>query len=127
MYVLNLAIHHFHNNVHKYVWDETIASKGSQEIVSCILEHLKNRRSQKHIIAFSDMYARQNRNIKVAITSPINMYIITYYEKDFNISIITHYCENDLNTSLINCIGYSWLTSSKITNIIKWIKLCLLF
>ncbi|GFY53426.1 uncharacterized protein TNIN_488201 [Trichonephila inaurata madagascariensis] len=42
-YVLNLGIHNFHNdNVYMYVWDETIASRGAQKIVSCILKHVEN-------------------------------------------------------------------------------------
>ena len=53
MYVLNMEIQNFHDdNVHMYIWDETIASKGSQG--SCILKHLQNLRNQKHI-AYSDV------------------------------------------------------------------------
>ena len=68
MYVLNLGIHNFHNDdVYMYVWDETIASRGAQEIVSCILKHVKNLRSERHIIAYSDMCTGQNRSNKVAL------------------------------------------------------------
>ena len=52
-------------------WDETVrerTSRGSQEVASCILKHLKNIRNQKHIIAYSGMCAGQNRNMKLAVT-----------------------------------------------------------
>ena len=51
-----------------YTWDETVASRGPQELASCILKKLKNIRNQKHIISYSDMYTGQNRNIKLAVT-----------------------------------------------------------
>ncbi|EFN66704.1 hypothetical protein EAG_00309, partial [Camponotus floridanus] len=86
MYVLNLGIHNFQNdNVHMYVWDETIASRGAQEIASCILKHVKNLRSERHIIAYSDMCAGQNRNIKVALTW---LKIVQIVEN--NVEIIDH-------------------------------------
>ena len=69
MYILNLGCHNFHDNqVYVYAWNETVASRGSQEVASCILKHLKSIRNQKHIIAYSDICTGQNRNIKVAVT-----------------------------------------------------------
>lgn len=68
MYILNLGIHNFHNdNVYMYVWDETKASRGSQEVASCLLRHLKTLKGEKHIIAYSDMCGGQNRNIKISL------------------------------------------------------------
>lgn len=69
MYIYNLGCHNFHDNeVYMYAWDETVASRGSQEVGSCILKHLKKLRNHKHIIAYSDMCTGQNRNIKLALT-----------------------------------------------------------
>lgn len=68
-----------------YVWDETIASRGAQEVVSCILKHIKNLRSEKHIIAYSDMCTGQNRNIKVAL-----MWLKIVQALDNNVEIIDH-------------------------------------
>ena len=66
MYILNQGFHNFHNNkVNMYVWNETIASRGSQEVASCCLKHLQNVTTRKHIIAYSDMCTGQNRNIKL--------------------------------------------------------------
>lgn len=68
-----------------YVWDETIASRGAQEVVSCILKHIKKLRSEKHIIAYSDMCTGQNRNIKVAL-----MWLKIVQALDNNVEIIDH-------------------------------------
>jgi len=68
-----------------YVWDETIASRGAQEIVSCILKHVKNLRSERHIIAYSDMCAGKNRNIKVAL-----MWLKIVKTLENNVEIIDH-------------------------------------
>lgn len=51
-----------------YVWDESIASRGAQEVASCILMHIKDVTIQKHITAYSNAYSAQNRNSKVALT-----------------------------------------------------------
>ena len=38
-----------------YVWDETTASRGPQEVASCILAHMENiTTTQKYVIAYSD-------------------------------------------------------------------------
>lgn len=69
MYVYNLGFHNFHDdNVKLYVWDETTASRGAQEVASCILVHMQDITTQKHVIAYSDACSGQNRNIKVALT-----------------------------------------------------------
>ncbi|EZA54507.1 hypothetical protein X777_05486 [Ooceraea biroi] len=69
MYVYNLGFHNFHNkDVSMYVWDETLASRGSQEIASCLIKHITKVTTQKHVIAYSDACSGQNRNIKVALT-----------------------------------------------------------
>lgn len=83
-----MGIHNFHNdNVYMYVWHETIVSRSAQEIVSCILKHVKNWRSERHIIAYSDMYAGQNRNIKVAL-----MWLKIVRTLENNVEIIDHKC-----------------------------------
>lgn len=69
MYVCNLGFHNFHNkNVTMYVWDLTIASRGSQAVASCIIQHIKNSTTQKHLLAYSGACGGQNGNIKIALT-----------------------------------------------------------
>lgn len=70
MYVYNLGIHIMHSRYGvMYMWDETQASRGSQEIASCLVKHIKLYASEfKHIILYSDCCGGQNRNIKVALT-----------------------------------------------------------
>lgn len=52
-----------------YVWDETIASRGAQEISSCLLKHFQNYVPPKTetIILNSDACPGQNRNIKTTL------------------------------------------------------------
>lgn len=52
-----------------YVWSENIASRGGQEVGSCLLKHLKNHISTEttKIILNSDSCGGQNRNIKVTL------------------------------------------------------------
>ena len=59
--------------------------RGAQEVVSCILKHIKNLRIERHIIAYSDMYTGQNRNIKVAL-----MWLKIVQTLDNNAEIIDH-------------------------------------
>lgn len=70
MYVYNLGIHapQSHDGF-MFLWDETIASRGAQEVASCIVTHLKTTApTASHIIAYSDCCSGQNRNIKLATT-----------------------------------------------------------
>lgn len=52
-----------------YFWSENIASRGEQEVGSCLLKHLNNHISRKtsKIILNSDLCGGQNRNIKVTL------------------------------------------------------------
>lgn len=47
MYIYNLGFHKFHDdNVKMYVWDATTASRGAQEVASCILMHMEDITTQ---------------------------------------------------------------------------------
>ena len=49
------------------MWDETLASRGSQEIGSCLLTFLQSRTSSaSHLVCYSDSCGGQNRNINMA-------------------------------------------------------------
>lgn len=52
-----------------YIWPESVASKGSQEIGSCILQHLRSNLSPEaqRLILYCDPYFGQNRNIKLSL------------------------------------------------------------
>ncbi|XP_039747039.1 uncharacterized protein LOC120637854 isoform X2 [Pararge aegeria] len=49
-----------------YVWDESTASRGPQEIGSCLLKFIREHVHTKRLIMYSDQCGGQNRNIKVA-------------------------------------------------------------
>lgn len=54
---------------HMYAWDETQASRGSQEVISCLLQYLHTDylKETEHLIAYSDACGGQNRNFKMAL------------------------------------------------------------
>jgi hypothetical protein len=49
-----------------YVWDETVASRGPEEIGSCVLNFIQNHVKTSKLIMYSDQCGAQNRNIKMA-------------------------------------------------------------
>lgn len=50
------------------MWDETTASRGAQEIYSCLIKHLKlNATHKKMVTIYSDSCTGQNRNIKMTL------------------------------------------------------------
>lgn len=68
MYCYNLGVHDVAKKLgYMYVWDETTASRGSQEISSCLVKHIKQN-LHKHVIIYSDTCTGQNRNIKVSLS-----------------------------------------------------------
>ena len=69
-----------------FMWPESIASRGSAEIGSCILQYLRLRASDAtNLIVFSDACGGQNRNINIAC---LWMYIVS--SSEFNYSVIDH-------------------------------------
>lgn len=52
-----------------YVWSENVASRGGQEIGSCLIKHFKSHlpENTKIVKCYSDSCGGQNRNIKVAL------------------------------------------------------------
>lgn len=50
-----------------YVWDESKASRGPEEIGSCLLHYFKKYVATKNVIMYSDACGGQNRNIKMAL------------------------------------------------------------
>lgn len=70
MYVYNLGVHSFNDNKgYMFMWDETEGSRGSQEIASCLVKHLKEHANDfNHIIMYSDCCTDQNRNIKLSLS-----------------------------------------------------------
>lgn len=87
MYVYNVGCHELSSgSAYMYAWDETVASRGSQEISSCLIEHLRNKvpESTDHVIMFSDSCGGQNRNIKVALAC------MHFLQDNSHIKVIDH-------------------------------------
>lgn len=81
-----LGIHNAYNDeVTMYVWDETISSRGPQEIGSCLLRFIKEKVKTKKLIMYSDQCGGQNRNIKMAT---LCQYIVAH--PDYTVDNIDH-------------------------------------
>lgn len=65
LWIYNLGIHNLAtNDAYMYVWNESMASRGPQEIGSCLLHFIKNYVHTEKLIMYSDQCGGQNRNIK---------------------------------------------------------------
>lgn len=65
----NCCIHDVtHNRSYMYVWHEAMASKGPQEIASCLFYHIKNfvPKECTDLILYSDSCGGQNRSVKTS-------------------------------------------------------------
>lgn len=70
MWVFNLCIHDEGKNIgNMFIWDESIASRGAQEILSCLIKYISflPDTPNKIINLYSDSCGGQNRNIKVVV------------------------------------------------------------
>lgn len=69
-----------------HVWDESVASRGSQEIGSCIIRHLKEIASgAKRLVLYSDACGGQNRNINL-----VALWLHIVASDDFSYEVIDH-------------------------------------
>lgn len=62
-----------------YMWSENVASRGGQEVGSCLLKHLKNQipSNTKTVKCWSDSCGGQNRNIKLTLMLKIFLHDLT--------------------------------------------------
>ena len=68
MWTYNFGVHDCSNDMGSmYMWLESIASRGSKEVISCLNKHLQKPSSATELIVFSDACGGQNRNINVAL------------------------------------------------------------
>lgn len=86
LWTFNLTVHD--NKTGKavcYVWYETIAARGANQIASCLFKHLKTYvpENTKHVIFYSDTCGGQNRNSHVSS-------MFTWALQKLDIDIIDH-------------------------------------
>jgi len=69
LWTYNLDIHDCKSgNAYMYMWHEATASRGSQEVASCLLKFCKSLPSgTERLIAYSDCCGGQNRNENIAV------------------------------------------------------------
>lgn len=65
LWTYNLGIHDCgREHGHMYLWHEGMASRGSHEVGSCTLRHLRSTcPSATHLITYSDSCGGQNKNV----------------------------------------------------------------
>lgn len=99
------GIHNLENDLtHMYLWDESVASRGPQEIGSCIAHYIKNNVRTSRLIMYSDQCGGQNRNFKIAA---LCSYIVS--SEDYTVNTIDHkflvsghsYLPNDQDFGLV--------------------------
>lgn len=86
LWTYNLCVYDEANEkAYMYMWSENVASRGANEIASCLIRHIRNFApgDVEEIILYSDSCGGQNRNIKMTmhlkklLTSLVNVNTIT--------------------------------------------------
>ena len=86
LWCYNFGIHDCGSNKgYMHVWDETQASRGSQEVMSCLLHYLKTHNIPTQLNAFSDACGGQNRNFKMAL-----FWIHVVLRNDIPLEVVEH-------------------------------------
>lgn len=87
MWTYNLGVHDCSDEKgYMYMWPETVASRGSQEVGSCLLQHFQSVSSPApNLIAYSDACGGQNRNINIVC---FWMYVVSC--NDFSYTQVDH-------------------------------------
>jgi hypothetical protein len=70
LWVYNLCVYdECTRTPYMYIWNESVASRGAQEIASCLIYHIKNHIPEdcKELILWSDSCPGQNKNIKITL------------------------------------------------------------
>lgn len=68
LWTYNFGIHCMKNDVgYMYVWNESVASCGPEQVSSALLSHIERSVSTPKLACFSDCCGGQNRNIKIAL------------------------------------------------------------
>ena len=83
LWTYNLGVHCCGTGIgYMHVWNEVQASRGSEDIASCILTHLKEHpTSAEKLIAYSDSCGGQNHNINFVC---LWLYIVCSDENSYN-------------------------------------------
>ena len=84
--IFNLGIHDLATQqAYMYIWHEGVASRGPQEIGSCIMKYVKEYVKSSQLVAWSDACGGQNRNIKTAL-----MWMFLLAQDDCPLDTIIH-------------------------------------
>ncbi|KAJ8879170.1 hypothetical protein PR048_019776 [Dryococelus australis] len=67
LWTYNCGIHNLvTSKVNMFMWDESTAKRGSQEVGSCLVKYINSLGDEiKHFIAYTDCYTGQNLNVNI--------------------------------------------------------------
>lgn len=83
-----LGIHDYRNkNGYMQMWHEGVASRGANEVASCLMRYLVDVPPRPHLIAWSDACGGQNRNIIIAV---FWLYVVTSNHVAQDLVKVTH-------------------------------------
>ena len=87
MWTYNLGVHNCSNGKgFMFMWPESVASRGSQEVCSCVLNYLRMGSTEaSHLIVYSDACGGQNRNINV-----VCMWMHIAASSNFSYNVVDH-------------------------------------
>ena len=98
LWMYNLGVHCCSTEVgYMYMWNETIASRGSNEIDSCILTHFREHNtSAENLVLYSDSCGGQNRHIVCLWMHIVSSNLYSYTTIDHKFMLSGHsYLPND--------------------------------
>lgn len=87
MWTYNLGVHdEISTKGFMYMWAENEASRGTQEVASCLFKHMKEHlpNSVTHLTVYSDACGGQNRNIKMVLM------LTDFLQKSETLKVIEH-------------------------------------
>lgn len=118
LWLYNLCIYDEIRRIgHMYVWPESMASRGAQEVASCMIRHLRENlpKNTKRLILNSDSCYGQNRNIKLALI--LKKFIDSWPYPDLNSIEQRYFIVGHSYNSCDRCFGLIEKQKKKTENI----------
>ena len=86
LWTYNLGVHNMEDDMgYMYLWNESTASRGPDEIASALMHHVKNYVTTENLTIYTDCCGGQNRNFKIAM---VWNYLVQ--SAKYNVSCIDH-------------------------------------
>ena len=112
LWTYNLGIHSCKDGrATMHMWDESTASRGSEEVGSCLMKYLRESPfGGKHLVCYSDSCGGQNRNVFI-----LCLWLHVVSSPDFSYEIIDH---------KVMVSGHSYLPNDRDFGVVEIAKRC---